>query len=395
MVQSVNGELKNVRTNSSSSCVEGSDAENKDSRARRLWRLTLCASGICVCYLSYGVLHEHLFRPTNDNASQHHKPPSLGPSFVLLTQCITNVAVALLWDRLQLKAKRRNSLQQNQSNGASSKSTIDSTATPLPHWLLVVTAGCYVTAMVCSNEAIPYVSYPVQVLVKSCKLIPTMVVGQLAERGQRQLYSRVEWLAALGISLGIVLFQYSRMTVATATTTTGSSSTSTPNMYGLLLLAGSLTMDGALSYMQTVVKRTPLRPPNAIETMLYVNVYALLFLFPLCLVTGQWQNAIDSLRLDSDSNRAVVTAGNILLLNGTVALGQIFIFLTIAWFSPVTTTLITTTRKFGTILLSVYLYGHAFTVLQWLAVTMVFTGLYVAIWTTVRGKDMSSKIKTA
>ena len=92
---------------------------------------------------------------------------------------------------------------------------------------------------------------------------------------------------------------------------------------------------------------------------------------------GQWQAAVQS----STQNHY---AGSLVLLNGAAALGQIFIFLTIAWFSPVTTTMITTTRKFVTILLSVHVYGHAVTVTQWCAIATVFAGLYVAIFTTVQ-----------
>jgi UDP-galactose transporter B1 len=42
-------------------------------------------------------------------------------------------------------------------------------------------------------------------------------------------------------------------------------------------------------------------------------------------------------------------------------------------------TTITTTRKFFTILLSVYKFGHVLSIWQWISVTLVFFGLYMEI----------------
>ena len=66
-----------------------------------------------------------------------------------------------------------------------------------------------------------------------------------------------------------------------------------------------------------------------------------------------------------------------LILSAT--LGQVFIFLTIHHFSPLTCTTITTTRKFLTILFSVYKFGHVLGVCSWLAIGVVFVGLYLEI----------------
>ena len=129
-------------------------------------------------------------------------------------------------------------------------------------------------------------------------------------------------------------------------------------------------MDGLLASCQNFLKRKRphLRTPNAIETMLWMNLYAILYLVPLTLLSGQ---------LDVDALLSMWY--KIAALNITVAAGQVFIFLTISWYSPVMTTTITTTRKFFTILLSVWTFGHHFSTWQWLAVALVFTGLYLSI----------------
>jgi UDP-galactose transporter B1 len=115
------------------------------------------------------------------------------------------------------------------------------------------------------------------------------------------------------------------------------------------------------------------RPPTAVETMLYINIYSLFLLIPLAVVSGQMAEGI---RLLTDSEQLRI---NLAILNGVVSIGQIFIFLCISWYSSLVTTTITTTRKFFTILFSVVYFGHSFTLGQWMSVLMVFGGLYLSI----------------
>jgi solute carrier family 35 (UDP-galactose transporter), member B1 len=357
--------------------------------ALKLVRLTICALGICICYICYGIFHEQLF---HDERSNH-----IGPSFILFTQCVTNVVVALVWQRIQ-------------SSLATTKSTtahVTTTRASVPHALLFATSICYVVAMVCSNEAIPHVSYPVAVLAKSCKLIPTMIIGQsmsylsvffvTAKPSHPQIvYNQHEWVAAFCISMGIVLFHYNSPTFDNVTSSDHSRNHDRKSIYGMYLLGTSLFMDGILSSCQSFLKKCS-RPPTAVETMLYINFYALFSLGIFCWITGQfhWMLESDSLSwtmLASVENgmngitsflgmvrQYAPTIRSLFILNVAAACGQIFIFLTITWFTPVITTMITTTRKFITILLSVLLYGHSFSTIQWFCIVFIFIGLYIAV----------------
>ncbi|KAL7570471.1 hypothetical protein ACA910_004255 [Epithemia clementina (nom. ined.)] len=253
--------------------------------------------------------------------------------------------------------------------------------------------------MACSNEAVPYVSYPVAVLAKSCKLIPIMLVGSLTSSSS--LYSRTEWMAAIFISVGIVTFQFSRLFEQQeekgATTTHNSSNQQQQErldqLYGLALLLFSLLLDGLLSSCQTMLKNKAksttnattrsYRTPNAVETMFYVNLYSLLYLLPWTWSNGQlqegWYQCIGGGESQQEQEQQQKHWYKLAMINGTVAIGQIFIFLTVTWYSPMVTTTITTTRKFVTILVSVRTFGHVFTVVQWMAIATVFAGLYLAI----------------
>jgi UDP-galactose transporter B1 len=235
-----------------------------------------------------------------------------------------------------------------------------------------------------SNESLGHVSYPTAVLAKSSKLIPTMLVGFFYER---KSFAKEEWYSAALITGGIISFNLSRMS--------SNEKKGSDSMYGLFLLFLSLVMDGFLASFQGMLKnndkRERCRAPMAIENMLWINLYALVFFLPLSIYSGQFSNGVGIFNPSSNIFTTLDTEDKgiheeifsiqrtIIRMNLTAAVGQIFIFLTVQFFSPLMCTTITTTRKFMTILLSVYRYGHHFTNVQWGSVIGVFGGLYLAI----------------
>lgn len=333
--------------------------------------LLICASGICGCYLYFGIVQERVF--SKGSASNAIKQVGSITSFMLVLSCITNVLVALLW----ISTSQKLFPKQRESNGSDK---------PLNHMILFGNAFFYFAAMTASNEALSYVSYPTAVLAKSSKLIPTMLVGFLIEK---KAYSVQEWLSAAFITGGITIFNLSRLSK--------DQSDDGDSIFGLFLLLFSLVMDGMLASFQNRLKvdQKKYRTASALECMLWVNLYAIIFMLPLSIATGQFQNGLKLFRpLDDDSIDASSTSSlsmTILWLNLTAAAGQIFIFFTISLFSPIMCTTITTTRKFFTILLSVWKFGHHFTVAQWTSILMVFGGLYLAIVSKFSSKD---KIET-
>jgi solute carrier family 35 (UDP-galactose transporter), member B1 len=347
----------------------------RTSHAGGLGTLAVYASGICGCYLYFGVLQERLF--TGETR--------MGATFTLVTACVTNAFVAILW---------QTAVEVIGPGSATKKDSQESRTARLHHRQLFMTSFFYVSAMVCSNEAIQYVSYPVAVLAKSCKLIPTMLLGQIVE-GRR--YSHQEWMAAVLISFGIVVFHFSRILeslslVASDTDVNAKETAWSNSQFGMALLLFSLLMDGLLSSTQNMLKKhcNGFRPPTAAETMLYVNLYALVLVIPLSIIQGQWEDGLLTLA-DAARRGHHVVFWNLLMINLVVGVGQIFIFLTIQLYSSIVVTTITTTRKFLTILLSVWTFGHRFTLLQWAAIAMVFAGLYLGI--LVQRKEHLRKVK--
>merc|ERR1719474_1594932 len=63
----------------------------------------------------------------------------------------------------------------------------------------------YLLAMVTSNKALSWVNYPTQVIGKSCKPIPVMVLGVLVGK---KSYPMLKYLFILMIVVGVAIFMY-------------------------------------------------------------------------------------------------------------------------------------------------------------------------------------------
>jgi UDP-galactose transporter B1 len=97
--------------------------------------------------------------------------------------------------------------------------------------------------MLCSTEALKFVSLPMQALGKSCKMVPVMLFGFLI-RGKR--YSFRETLAVLLITAGITVFQQKKGSSSGSGSAVGGDHAN----YGLALLFLSLVLDGVTGACQ-------------------------------------------------------------------------------------------------------------------------------------------------
>lgn len=103
--------------------------------------------------------------------------------------------------------------------------------------------------------------------------------------------------------------------------------------------------------------------------MLWMNFWASLMLLVPLTLTGELFQFLDFIQ------RFPFVLSFILQFAAMSAIGQLFIFFSITAFSPLICSLITTTRKFFTVLASVLLFGNAMTNQQWLGTSLVFLGL--------------------
>jgi UDP-galactose transporter B1 len=136
---------------------------------------------------------------------------------------------------------------------------------------------------------------------------------------------------------------------------------------GEILLLLSLSMDGFTGAVQERMKSE--HQTKSGHMMLNMNLWSILFLGVALLVTGEMWDFIDFIQ------RYPTVIGHMLTFSIASALGQFFIFLTVSDFGPLMCSIITTTRKFFTVLGSVIIFGNSLSYRQWFGTALVFTGL--------------------
>lgn len=216
----------------------------------------------------------------------------------------------------------------------------------------------YLLAMVSSNMALRWVPYPTQVIGKSAKPIPVMVLGVLI--GNKK-YPLLKYLFILMIVIGVALFMYKD----------GKVNTSVDDQHigiGEILLFLSLSMDGLTGAIQDRMRAAS--APSGLQMMLAMNGWSTIMLSVGLLATGELFEFVEF------TVRYPQLLSHLSLLALTGAIGQLFIFMMVSAFGPLSCSVVTTTRKFFTVLFSVIFFGNALASRQWIGAILVFAGLF-------------------
>lgn len=302
--------------------------------------LLLCVSGIYGAYLTQGVVQETL------------AIRRFGPDQVRFTHLSSLNAVqswvCFIWAFALLSLST-----------LGSKSGRENPSPPITvYWKAGITNSL---GPACGLAALTYISYPAQVLAKSSKMIPIMVVGVLLY-GRR--YAPIEYFCCALVSGGVSLFALRSSGKVT-------SKLAAPNApLGYALCAANLLLDGYTNAAQDEINRKYKGAGSPLSMMCWMNFWCGLYYIPLMFVASSV--GIDVVEFCLVHREA---AWDILLFCLCGAIGQLFIFYTIRRFGSLVNTLITTTRKFFNILMSVVWNGNPLLPQQWIAVGMVFLGL--------------------
>lgn len=217
-------------------------------------------------------------------------------------------------------------------------------------------ACTYLGGMVASYAAMKYINFPTTVLAKSCKMLPVMVIGLLF--GKR--YSLQNWVCMTAVGGGIAMFNYLKVGK-------GAADESSNSVFGLSLALLSLICDGLTGAIQDHQRQS--YQPTSHQLMFNVNFFSTLVLIPAVFLTGGIWYSLAFFQAHPE------ILGEILTFSVVSALGQNFIFLSVTKLGSLACSLITTTRKFFTILASVVLFRHPLVLGQWVAVGIVFSAL--------------------
>lgn len=285
-----------------------------------------------MCYFYYGIVQERITRGV------YGKTPETQEKFkcilaLVFVQCVTNWLYAYFLLKTFMK--------QGENHTSS--------------FYLSSSALTYFLAMVCSNMALQWVSYPTQVIGKSGKPIPVMILGVLLGR---KSYPIQKYFFVLLVVIGVALFMFKD----------GQSSNSSGSIgIGEMLLILSLTMDGITAAIQERMRAE--YKTKSLHMMSSINKWSIVFLGIALAYTGEMVDFVAFVQ------RHPSLIWELVSFSFASALGQQFIFLMVEHFGPLPCSIVTTTRKFFTVFGSILFFGNSLSTRQWIATVVVFSGL--------------------
>lgn len=213
-----------------------------------------------------------------------------------------------------------------------------------------------------SVRSFSYVIFPIQVLAKSCKPVPVMLMG--AVMGKR--YSLSKYINVGLIVFGVALFMGGGdKKKKTEHGDPDAEKSGSGQIIGIVLLFISLCFDGGTgAYEDKLMSVHSVQP---FDLMYNIQLGKTILAGVSLLVLNQLHIF---LQMCQEMGFLLVLLG----LSG--ALGQVFIFVTIAKFGALTCSIIGLARKVTTLVASIYVYGHHLNAIQ-------FSGLALSIFSMV------------
>ena len=269
------------------------------------------------------------------------------------------------------------------------------------------TSLCHTIASPVGYFAMSFIPFPLYMLVSSCKLIPVMAVGMLVNGARRPAS---DYLSAAIMTQGVLLYSAHQISGgggggggdrghgekghahagAPVSSLFGFELDDTARLVvGIACTLLNLSLEGYTNASQDRLFKAGVvrgRPVPGMTMMACMNAWTVLLLsagllaqLGLALAVG-----VDAAHLEGASflysalsfasrhPEVVLHVSSFSLLG---ALAQLFIFTCIGTHGSFTSTVITISRKFVTVLISVVLFGHKLDFVQWIGVLDVFAGL--------------------
>jgi solute carrier family 35 (adenosine 3'-phospho 5'-phosphosulfate transporter), member B2 len=319
---------------------------------KQAFKFCVCFLGLQLSYLTWGYMQELImttvFTPTE------RVPDGKFPSaaFCVFSNRFLAVIVALV----AVKVRHGSFFANNKA----------------PLWAFTPCALSNTLSSWSQYASLKYVSFPVQTVFKSSKIIPVMVMGKCL-KGTSYEYS--QYFEAFLITLGVAIFSIFSKSSSKDTST---------EVVGLIFLIIYVTFDSFTSQWQDKVYTQYGRPNvDPYQMMLGVNVSAICITTAGLVLSGDLPVVLEFLQANPAAfHYNIITAI-------TSASGQLCIFYTIKEFGPIVFTIIMTTRQLFSICLSSIFFGHKIPLHASLGAVLVFGVLFYQI----REKYYSRKIR--
>jgi len=309
-------------------------------------KLLIGAGGIYAAFLYYGSLQEDVFRYEAADGTQFKQA-----WFLQVLEALANVVIGFIGMQLSGPTKG------------------------IPLRMFGISGASQVTAKACTSLALANgLSFPVATLAKSGKMAPVMA-GSLLLGGAS--YDIREYLQVAAIIGGTAV-------VSMGKKKGGSQSSST---LGVVYIVMSLLLDGVTAGFQKRLKTETGKvgvKPKPYDFMFWTNFFMFLTALPVAGGLGE----LNSGAAFCFSNPEIST--KIIKFALCSAIGQSFIFYTIANFDPLILSTVTTTRKIFSVLLSIFLKGHTLSMTGWSGIALACSGILSELQSKSSGKKNHS-----
>eukprot|EP00542_Grammatophora_oceanica_P018830 CAMPEP_0194046640 /NCGR_PEP_ID=MMETSP0009_2-20130614/22050_1 /TAXON_ID=210454 /ORGANISM="Grammatophora oceanica, Strain CCMP 410" /LENGTH=397 /DNA_ID=CAMNT_0038692011 /DNA_START=97 /DNA_END=1290 /DNA_ORIENTATION=+ len=309
---------------------------------QQAFKFAMCFCGLQLSYLTWGIMQELImtreFNPT-DTAPDGRFPSA---AFVVFSNRFLAVLVAMIAVRIKHGAVFSNNKAP-----------------------LIAFTPCALSNTMSSwsqYASLKWVSFPVQTVFKSSKIIPVMIMGKMLKGTS---YPWGQYVEALFITLGVAVFSVASKSSDSDTAT---------EFWGVLFLLLYISFDSFTSQWQDrVYTKYGRENVDPYQMMLGVNSSAICITIAGLIISGDFPKVYDFFLANPNCLWFnVVTAI-------TSASGQLCIFYTIKEFGPIVFTIIMTTRQMISITISAVLFGHEITAVALLGALLVFSVLFYQI----------------
>ena len=309
-------------------------------------KLLIGAGGIYAAFLYYGSLQEDVFRYESAVDGSSFKQAW----FLQVMEALANVIIGWLG------------------------MTWSGATKGIPLRMFGISGAAQVSAKACTSLALANgLSFPVATLAKSGKMAPVMA-GSLLLGGAS--YELREYLQVAAIIGGTAIVSMGKKKAS------GSSS----SVMGVVYILLSLALDGVTAGFQKRLKTETAKvgvKPKPYDYMFWTNLFMCLTAAVIALALGEMQTGLAFLQANPE---ILAKVGKFAICS---AVGQSFIFYTIANFDPLVLSTVTTTRKIFSVLLSIFLKGHSLSAVGWSGISLACGG----ILSELQAKSSGSKKK--
>jgi solute carrier family 35 (UDP-galactose transporter), member B1 len=323
--------IKQQRGGSSTATATVSTMTQESAGLPSAVKLLIGAGGIYGAFLYYGSLQEDVFRYTAEDGSQFKQAWLLQ-----VLEALANVVIGFVG--MQITG-----------------------ATPgMPKKAFAISGASQVSAKACTSLALANgLSFPVATLAKSGKMAPVML-GSLILGGAS--YSIREYLQVAAIIGGTAIVSMGKKKGG------GSSS----SMMGVAYIIMSLVLDGVTAGFQKRLKAETAKAgvkPKPYDFMFWTNWYMCITAVVISVALGEIAPGLAFCTANPEVYSKIIKFAL------CSAVGQSFIFYTIANFDPLILSTVTTTRKIFSVLLSIFLKGHSLSATGWSGIALACSGI--------------------